>query len=66
MSVGGYMNAAELIEDYRNGFVNNGDNILFCGQPAEVIGMFHRDGTDKMYLGLLLTESGIKTEVVVD
>lgn len=61
-----YEDSANLLHDYQAGVVNNGDEVWYCGEAAEVLGMFHRGEDDHMYIGLLLIESGIRTQVVVD
>lgn len=60
-----YALTQDLMHDYRSGIVNNGDEVWFRGEVVEILGMFHRDEDEKMYLGILLVESGVKALVDV-
>lgn len=60
------MTGAELVHAYRDGAVNNGDEVDFMGEQVEVIGTFHRDEDDRMYLGLLVLGDSLKTYVVAE
>lgn len=60
------MTGAELVQAYRDGVVNNGDEVDFMGEQVEVIGTFHRDEDDRMYLGLLVLGDSLKTYVVAE
>lgn len=60
------MTGAELVQAYRDGAVNNGDEVDFMGELVEVIGTFHRDEDDRMYLGLLVLGDSLKTYVVAE
>lgn len=51
----------DLMHDYRNSVVRNGDEVWFRGTLVEIMGMFHRDDDDnKMYLGVLIVDSGVQ------
>lgn len=60
-----YALTQDLMRDYRNGVVNNGDEVWFRGEVVVILGMFHRDENEKMYLGVLLVNSGVKALVDV-
>ena len=64
-----FKNTSELVKAYEAGEVNNWEEIRFCGEKAEIMGMFHRDESASdtyIYLGLLMTADGIRGEEMED